>query len=82
MPTTFHSSAIGIPVNPPSDKHYEHIQGVPETEWVIRHPLRKYPSVTIVDSAGSAVIGDIKYTDIDTVTLTFAFAFSGKAFLN
>lgn len=64
------------------DKNYVHIQSVPTNTWVINHGLNKQPSITVVDSAGSVVVGDYHYNDLNTVTLTFHGAFSGKAFLN
>lgn len=61
---------------------YVHDQGVPSDTWVIEHGLNKFPAVTVVDSANSEVIGEITYNTIDTVTITFSGAFSGKAYLN
>ena len=49
------------------------------TEVVVE---QKFPSVTVVDSAGTQVIGDVYHTDIDNLTITFINQFSGKAFLN
>lgn len=65
-----------------SDKNFVHTQGVPSDTWTIAHTLNKYPSVTIIDSGGTEVIGNINYTDTSTITVTFASAFSGKAILN
>ena len=59
-----------------------HTQNVASAEWTIQHNLDKYPSVTVVDSAGSVVIGDCQYTSRNTVVLTFNGGFSGKAYLN
>jgi hypothetical protein len=64
------------------DIYHIHTQGVASATWVITHSLKKYPSVTIVDSLGNVVFGEIQYTDINTVTLTFSGGFSGKAYLN
>lgn len=64
------------------DINYTHNQSVPSTVWTINHNLSKYPSVSIVDSAGSLVIGDVLYITPSTVTVTFSSGFSGKAFLN
>lgn len=64
------------------DKFFTFTQTTPAQEWVIQHNLDKFPAVTIVDSAGSVVIGDITYIDKDNVKLTFKGAFSGKAYLN
>ena len=50
--------------------------------WTITHGLGKRPSVTVVDSAGTAVIGEIEYLDDNTVRLTFCAAFSGTAYCN
>ena len=65
-----------------SDKNFVHMQGVPSDTWTINHTLNKYPSVTIIDSGGTEVIGNIKYIDTSTVIVTFASGFSGKAILN
>lgn len=65
-----------------SDKNYIHTQGVPSDTWTINHTLNKYPSVTIIDSGGTEVIGNIKYINSSTVSITFSSEFSGKAILN
>ena len=65
-----------------SDKNFVYTQGVPSDTWTINHTLNKYPSVTIIDSGGTEVIGNIKYIDTSTVIVTFASGFSGKAILN
>lgn len=65
-----------------SDLTYVHKQNVSAAVWEITHNLNKYPSVTVVDSAGTTVIGECDYIDTNNVKLTFKGAFSGKAFLN
>lgn len=65
-----------------SDKHFTFTQATPSATWTITHGLNKYPSIIIVDSAGTEVVGDIKYTDINTIQVTFTSEFSGKAYLN
>ena len=72
------SSELGLT----GDKDFVYIKSTPDKVWDITHNLDKYPSVTIVDSAGSVVIGDITYTSKSTLTVTFSAAFSGKAYLN
>lgn len=57
-------------------------QGLPITVWNINHNLNKYPSVTVVDSGNTVVVGQINYTDLNNLILTFNSAFSGKAYLN
>lgn len=64
------------------DKTYVHTQRQPSAEWVVSHGLGKMPSVTVVDSAGTQVIGDVLYLDSNRVKLTFSGAFAGKAFFN
>ena len=61
---------------------YIHDQSSPSTTWVITHNLGKYPSVTIVDSANSEIIGEVNYSNTNSLTLTFSAAFSGKAYIN
>lgn len=72
------SSELGLT----GDKHFTYIKSTPDKIWEITHDLDKYPSVTVVDSAGSVVMGDITYTSKSTLTVTFSAAFSGKAYLN
>lgn len=64
------------------DKHFLFVQSIANDVWEIKHDLNKYPSVTVVDSANSVVIGDVVYIDENNVRLTFSGAFSGKAYLN
>jgi len=64
------------------DKFFQFTQSSPSAEWVIAHTLNKFPSVTVVDSAGSIVIGAVKYDSNAQVTVTFGGGFSGKAYLN
>lgn len=63
-------------------KTYVHDQQFASQEWVIFHYLRKFPSVTIVDSAGTVVMGEVQYVDENNVILSFSHAFAGKAYLN
>ena len=57
-------------------------QGVPATTWNIQHNLGKFPSITVVDTAGTVVMGQYDYVDNNNITLTFAAGFAGKAYLN
>ena len=65
-----------------TDKNYIHTQGTSSTSWVVSHNLNKYPSTTVVDSAGTVVIGLVDYDSLNQVTLTFKATFSGKAYFN
>ena len=64
------------------DKFYTFTQLAPSSQWEINHPLDKFPSVTVVDSGGSVVIGDITYIDDSNIIIAFCGAFSGVAYLN
>lgn len=64
------------------DKSYTFNQISSKEVWKIAHGLDKYPSVTVVDSGGNEVIGDIKYVDSNNVELRFIGGFSGVAYLN
>ncbi len=61
---------------------YIHNQMTPVSEWIIIHSMGSYPSVTIVDSAGSVVVGDVVYTSSEELRVLFNGAFSGQAYLN
>jgi len=61
---------------------YHHPQPVPSDVWVINHHLNFNPNVTVVDSAGTNVEGELQYNDLNTVTLRFNAAFAGDAYLS
>jgi hypothetical protein len=48
----------------------------------VAHNLGKYPSATVLDSAGDQVEGAIAYLDTNTLTISFSAAFGGVAYLN
>lgn len=64
------------------DKTFVYNQATSSDIWEITHNLNKYPAVTVVDSGGSVVIGEIVYIDKNNVRITFTSAFSGKAYFN
>lgn len=64
------------------DKHYQHTQIQALSTWSITHNLQKFPSVTVVDSAGSKVTGEVDYIDINNLTVSFTAEFGGIAYLN
>lgn len=79
--------AMPGPPGPPGDvvyvvETYTHNQIVASATWVIDHPLKKFPSVTIIDSSGDVVEGDINYVSSDRVVASFIGAFGGIAHLN
>jgi hypothetical protein len=65
-----------------SDKNFVFTQSVAAAKWEIQHNLDKYPSVSIVDSAGTEVVGDVQYIDKNNIVILFTAPFSGKAYMN
>jgi hypothetical protein len=61
---------------------YTHNQNTSSATWTITHNLNCFPSVMVVDSAGSVVYGNIEYLDANSLRLTFVASFGGKAYLN
>ena len=70
------------PVIAPNVLGFIFVQGTALATWVIDHPLHFRPGVSVVDSTGRLVEGDVVYTDVDTVTITFSGAFAGTAYLS
>jgi hypothetical protein len=65
-----------------SDAAYTYEQLVASNHWVIDHPLGKRPSVTVIDSAGTVVYGNVSYEGTNRVVVDFLTIFSGFAYLN
>ena len=64
------------------DANFVFTQGIPSATWNITHNLNKFPSVTVVDSSKQIVIGDVTYTNVNSLVITFSAPFSGEAYLN
>jgi hypothetical protein len=62
--------------------NYIHVQSIASDTWTINHPLDKFPSVTVVDSAENVVYGNVQYISMTQIQVTFSAAFGGKAYLN
>jgi hypothetical protein len=73
------SSGPGPSVGPYS---YVHNQGTTSATWSILHNLGWYPNVTIIDSAGTTVEGDVSHISQNLVSITFSGAFTGVAYLS
>jgi hypothetical protein len=70
------------PAGPAVDQTYSFQQGVAAATWEINHNLERHPAVTVVDSAGTTVIGDIAYESPNRIVIAFTGEFSGWAYLN
>ncbi|MEG0642140.1 MAG: siphovirus ReqiPepy6 Gp37-like family protein [Clostridium sp.] len=64
------------------DRSYLFTQVAPKQLWKVSHGLGKYPSVSIVDSGGTVVIGNINYCDNNNVEISFTAPFAGNAYFN
>ena len=69
-------------INEKQDKNFYFTQTTASDTWVITHNLNKYPSATVIDSAGTEVVGNITYNSLNQITITFSGAFKGSATLN
>ena len=65
-----------------ADKTFEYTQVAPSATWNIQHNLGKFPSITVIDTLDTVVVGQYTYIDNNNVTLTFSAGFAGKAYLN
>lgn len=68
--------------NSAGDKNYVHNQAVASATWNVQHNLNKFPSCTMVLSTGQQGYGDVTFIDENNLTITFAGAESGKAYIN
>jgi hypothetical protein len=63
------------------DLHYETTFSS-SSSLTVNHNLNKKPAVTVIDSAGDEVEGDIDHTTNNQFTVTFSASFSGTVFCN
>jgi len=61
---------------------YTHEQGEASKIWTVVHNLNRYPSVTVVDSAGTEVSNSVSYINSNTCEIKFNSEFKGTAYLN
>lgn len=80
--TALSSNTIKIGGAGSGDLHFVYSQTAPIDVWTITHNLDKKPSVTVVDSAETVVIGSVTYINSNSLRITFDGSFSGKAYLN
>src|SRR5574344_567851 len=76
------NKVIKVYVDERLDKNYVHTQITAANNWIIPHNLNKYPAITIVDSGGTVVIGEIEYINLNLAYVKFNGIFSGKAYCN
>jgi hypothetical protein len=66
----------------PISGNYTHIQSVSSANWTITHNLGFPPSVSVVDSGGNHVVGDVNYVSANVLTVSFSSPFGGSAYLS
>jgi hypothetical protein len=66
----------------PVGGNYTHNQIVSSSTWTITHNLGFFPAVSVVDSGGNYVVGDVNYVSQNVVTVSFNASFGGKAYLS
>jgi|TARA_B110000503_G_scaffold128722_1_gene200130 hypothetical protein len=64
------------------DKNFVFSQAAASATWVVQHNLNKFPSCTMVLGTGQQGYGDVTFIDENNLTITFASAESGKAYIN
>lgn len=63
--------------------NYTHIQSAPSATWTVVHNLGYHPGgVSVIDSAGTKVYGDVTHTSVNQLVINFSAGFSGKAYLS
>ena len=57
-------------------------QGIVSDTWVINHDLNKFPTVTVIDTAGTLFDAQVEYTDRNNCIVYINGATKGTAYLN
>lgn len=65
-----------------NDKHFEHVQSVASSSWTVNHNLDKRPAVTVLDSMGREMEGDVTHVTTLQLTIQFSAPFSGTCYCN
>ena len=65
-----------------SDKTFKYVQESVSDTWDIAHGLDKYPSVLVIDSAGTEIEGQVIHINNNNITIKFTAGFRGEAYLN
>jgi hypothetical protein len=70
------------PEGPPgtSSGFYRHSQASAAAQWTFMHDLQYPPAVTVVDSAGTVLYGDVTYIDDFNIQIDFAYPTAGYAY--
>lgn len=80
--STASQKAIADLVSDAADCHFVYEWATPESAVTVTHNLGKRPAVTVVDTAGSEIVCDVRHDDDNTVTLAFSAPLRGTAYFN
>jgi hypothetical protein len=72
----------GVQGEPSGPVAYTHTQYSSSASWTVSHNLGYNPNVTVSDSAGTIIEGEIAYPSSNTIVLNFSSAFAGTAYLS
>lgn len=62
---------------------YVHTQSSASATWTVIHNLGYFPGgVSVVDSAGSKVYGDVTHTSVNQLVINFTAGFGGKVYIS
>jgi hypothetical protein len=70
------------PVGPTPTIAYTHTQNAVSSTWSITHNLGFYPNVSTVDVTDFGIEGTVSYNTLNSLTITFGIATTGKAYLS
>ena len=63
------------------DKNFTELVSL-STTWTVNHNLNKFPAVSILDTAGTEIYGQIEYVSLTQVVITFVVPVSGRVTCN
>lgn len=64
-----------------ADKNYTS-NFMPTDNLVVNHNLNKYPSVSVINTAGDEVIGNVTYLTLNSIIVSFSAPFGGRVTCN
>jgi hypothetical protein len=72
---------VRLSANGGNTRRLVYSQPVASDTWLITHSLGGRPSITVVDTADTVVIGEVTYISDSQIRVEFTSAFSGFAYL-
>jgi len=80
-PTTYHTDSLVKAIEEVDDKHFTY-DFINLSEVPVPHLLNKRPAVSVEDSAGDVVMGDVEYVDSNNLMVRFTSPFTGRIICN